>query len=208
MMQTEETPRPTEGESAAQEYADNQPQQVDADDMTPETAEAPETAAADDTESRINELEAALAEATEKLGLLSEQVLRAQADMDNLRKRSERDVQQAHKFALEKFINELLPVRDSLEMGVSAAQDDAADVTKLREGSELTLDTLTNVLGKFGVEVIDPIDQVFNPEQHQAVSLQPAPEGVAPNTVTAVMQKGFALNGRLIRPAMVVVAQG
>ncbi len=133
-------------------------------------------------------------------------LMRVRAELDNLRKRHERELEGAHKFALERFIAELLPVRDSLELGLNAAREDTADVAKLREGKELTLKLLADVMGKFGIEEVDPLDQPFNPELHQAISMQPRAD-VAPNTVVTVVQKGYTLNGRLVRPAMVIVSQ-
>jgi len=135
-----------------------------------------------------------------------EQMIRAHAELENLKKRHARDLENAHKFALDKFVAELLGVWDSLELGHSAAQDQAADVGKLREGTELTLKMLGDVMAKFGVEQLDPINQPFNPEFHQAMSMQPRAD-VPPNTVVAVVQKGYTLNGRLVRPAMVMVSQ-
>lgn len=135
-----------------------------------------------------------------------EQMMRAHAELENLKRRHARDLEQAHKFALDKFVAELLGVWDSLELGHSAAQDEAADVQKLREGTELTLKMLSNAMAKFGVEQIDPINQPFNPEFHQAMSMQPRGD-VPANTVVAVVQKGYLLNGRLVRPAMVMVSQ-
>jgi molecular chaperone GrpE len=134
-----------------------------------------------------------------------DQLMRTRAELDNLRKRSQRDLENAHKFALERFSQELLQVWDSLELGHQAAQDKQADVQKLREGTELTLKLLTDVMAKHGVEQIDPDGQAFNPEYHQAMSVQ-ARDDVAPNTVVAVVQKGYLLNGRLLRPAMVMVS--
>lgn len=148
-------------------------------------------------------LEAAEAKARENW----DKMLRVQAEMENVRRRAERDVESAHKFALEKFAGELLAVKDSLEMGLAAAQNADADIAKLREGTELTLKMLTDVLGKFGISVIDPLDEPFNPDFHQAMSMVESPDK-APNTVVAVMQKGYTLNDRLLRPAMVVVARG
>mgnify|MGYP003574101772 FL=1 len=135
-----------------------------------------------------------------------EQMVRAHAELDNLQKRHARDLENAHKFALDKFVAELLGVWDSLELGHSAALDEGADVIKLREGTELTLKMLGDVMAKFGVQQIDPINQRFDPEYHQAMSLQPRAD-VPPNTVVAVVQKGYTLNGRLVRPAMVMVSQ-
>lgn len=134
------------------------------------------------------------------------QVLRARAELENLRKRHEREIEGARKFALEGFVNELLQVWDSLEMGVQAAQDDQADIARLREGSELTLKQLQGAMNKFGVEQLDPEGQPFNPDFHQAMSVQPR-DDVPPNTVVGVMQKGYILNGRLVRPALVMVSQ-
>jgi molecular chaperone GrpE len=127
--------------------------------------------------------------------------------MENTRRRAEREVENAHKFALERFAQELLPVRDSLELGLNsaaAAGNEAAD--KLREGTELTLRMLTGVLEKNGVKIIDPVGEPFNPALHQAVSMQESDK--APNTVVMVLQKGYTLNDRLIRPAMVMVSRG
>jgi len=134
------------------------------------------------------------------------QLLRAQAELDNFQRRSRRELENAHKFALEKIVRELLPVIDSLELGLAAAQgQDAADASSLREGMELTLKMLLSATEKFGVKVVDPLGEVFNPELHQAMTTQPTTEA-APNTVLSVYQKGYLLNDRLIRPAMVVVA--
>ncbi len=135
-----------------------------------------------------------------------DQMMRAHAELENLKRRHERDLENAHKYALDRFVAELLGVWDSLELGHSAAQDAAADVHKLREGTELTLKMLGDAMGKFGVEQIDPLNQPFNPELHQAMSMQPRAD-VPPNTVVTVVQKGYTLNGRLVRPAMVMVSQ-
>jgi molecular chaperone GrpE len=134
------------------------------------------------------------------------QLMRAHAELENVKKRHARDLENAHKFALDRFVAELLGVRDSLELGHNAAIDESADVNKLREGTELTLKMLGDAMAKFGVEQIDPLDQPFNPELHQAMSMQPRAD-VPPNTVVAVVQKGYTLNGRLVRPAMVMVSQ-
>ena len=163
------------------------------------------------------ELDTAASSAPEDLTLLLEdarnkadehwnQVLRLQAEMDNLRKRGVRDLENAHKFALDRFVADLLPVKDSLELGLAAAQDSGdLAVQKLREGTELTLKMLTQVLEKFGVREINPLGEPFDPEFHQAMTLQPSAK-VPPNTVMNVFQKGYALNERLVRPAMVVVS--
>ncbi len=154
---------------------------------------------------------------TEELGRLLEdarnkadenwnQVMRLSAELDNLRKRQARELENAHRFALERFVAELLGVWDSLELGHNAALEAGVNVEKLREGNELTLKLLGDVMTKFGVEQLAPQGQPFNPELHQAMSLQPRND-VPPNTVTTVIQKGYTLNGRLVRPAMVMVSQ-
>jgi molecular chaperone GrpE len=133
-------------------------------------------------------------------------LVRAKAEMDNLRKRHERDLENAHKYALERFVAELLAVRDSMELGLSAAQDEGADVEKLVEGTELTLKLFSDVMERFDVVQIDPQGEPFNPDLHQAMSMQPR-DDLPPNTVVTVVQKGYTLNGRLVRPAMVIVSQ-
>ncbi|MBK1672343.1 nucleotide exchange factor GrpE [Ectothiorhodospira shaposhnikovii] len=134
-----------------------------------------------------------------------DKLVRAQAELDNLRKRMSRDVENAHKYALERFAGELLPVKDSLEMGLDAARSEA-DLNKIREGTELTLKMLEQVMAKQGIEMVDPAGQRFDPERHQAMSMQENAE-LEPNTVMAVLQKGYALNDRLLRPAMVIVSK-
>jgi len=136
--------------------------------------------------------------------------LRAHAEMENLRHRYDKELEKARKYALEKFANELLPVIDSLEMGLASIPEDdgGSDVAaKTREGMELTLKQLQSALEKFGIEPVEPaIGEALDPERHQAMSTQESSE-VAPNGITAVMQKGYLLNDRLLRPAMVMVAK-
>ena len=165
--------------------------------------EASDEAGAPDGEELRLLLEDARAKADEHWDL----VLRTNAEMDNLRKRQQRELDAARKFALENFVSELLGVRDSLELGVEAATDPAADVNSLREGSELTLKLLNDVMSKFGVQQIDPEGEPFDPDLHQAMSMVPR-DDVPPNTVVTVVQRGYTLNGRLVRPAMVMVSQG
>ena len=155
-----------------------------------------------DQEKLVLMLEDARAKADENW----DQLVRTRAEMDNLRKRQARELENAHKFALERFVNELLPVRDSMEMGLIAASEEGADAAKLREGVELTLKLMADAMGKFEVVQIDPQGQPFDPELHQAMSLMPR-DDVPPNTVVIVVQKGYTLNGRLVRPAMVMVSQ-
>ena len=134
-----------------------------------------------------------------------DKVLRVQAEMENLRKRTIRDVENAHKYALEKFINELLPILDSLELGLSASAN-TKNVDELYKGMELTLEMFNKALEKFGVKIIDPQGEKFNPELHEAVSMQEIEDSES-GIIIAVMQKGYLLNDRLIRPAMVIVAK-
>jgi molecular chaperone GrpE len=173
-----------------------------------EALEAEQTDAEGSKAPEAGDLQAMLEDARNKADEHWNQCLRLQAEIDNLRKRAERDVANAHKFALEKFASELLPVKDSLEMGLAAATEgDNIDLVKLKEGKELTLKMLGDAMAKFNIVEVDPMGEKFNPEFHEAMSMQPR-DDVEPNTVVAVIQKGYLLNDRLIRPAMVMVAKG
>ena len=147
------------------------------------------------------ELAAAQAQADDNL----DQLMRTRAEMENIRRRSEKELTNARKYALEKFAQELLPVIDSMEMGVAAAMDENADISKLREGTEMTLKMFETAIDKFGIKGVHPHGETFNPEHHQAMTMIDSPEH-EPNTIIDVMQKGYTLNERLVRPAMVVVA--
>lgn len=138
-----------------------------------------------------------------ELALLRSESLRERADLDNQRKRVARDVEQARRFANEKLLGELLPVFDSLDAGLSAA---GTEPSALREGLELTYKQLLKVAADNGLTLLDPTGQAFNPEHHQAISQVDAP-GAAPGSVVQVFQKGYLLNDRLLRPALVVVAR-
>lgn len=144
-----------------------------------------------------------LEEAQQQASDYHEKMLRMQAEMENLRKRSERDLSNAHKYSIEKFASELLQVKDSLELGLGASDVDAVN---LQEGAELTLKMMASVLKKFTIEEIDPCGEIFDPNLHQAMTMQASVEH-EPNTVITVMQKGYTLHGRLLRPAMVIVAK-
>lgn len=148
--------------------------------------------------------EDALAEAEAKASENWERYLRAVAEAENTRKRAARDVEQAHKFALERIGKELLAVRDSLELGLGSAEN--ANIESLLEGSAATLKLLSTTMEKFGIEVVDPAGEPFDPEYHEAISVQPS-DTVEPGSVLTVVQKGYLLNGRLLRPALVVVAE-
>lgn len=174
------------------------------------TAEAPEEqieAGSEDTvEVEETGVDAELAAAQEEIAQLKDQMLRVQADAQNVRRRAEADVEKAHKFGQEKFSRELLNVLDNLERALAAAPEDEA-TQGLREGVEMTLTGFSSTLAKFNVESVDPQGQTFNPELHQAMSMQENAD-FPPNTVMAVMQKGYTLHGRLLRPAMVMVSKG
>lgn len=154
------------------------------------------------------ELQTKLTEAEEKATQNWERVLRMQADVDNAQRRSERDIANAHKFALEKFVMELLPVVDNLERALEhhGEEGEGSGAATILEGVNMTLKSLTDAMEKFGVQQINPELQPFNPEFHQAVATQPDPS-VKPGLVISVMQKGYTLNGRLVRPALVVVSK-
>lgn len=157
--------------------------------------EAAETPSAED----IPTLESLQAKADENW----DRYVRAMAEADNIRKRASRDVEHAHKFALENFSKDLLAVKDSLEMGLAAA--DSADAESLLAGSEATLKLLAGSLQRFGISEINPEGEPFDPEQHEAMTMQPS-DDAEPGSVLTVIQKGYELNGRLLRPARVIVA--
>lgn len=142
----------------------------------------------------------------EELTSARDAVLRAQADAQNVRRRAEQDVEKARKFALERFCSELLPVVDNLERALEAAAGEDEIVKPIAEGVELTLKSFQDALKKFNIEAVDPGGEPFDPQLHQAMSIVENAD-VEPNTVIAVMQKGYTLNGRLVRPAMVMVSK-
>ena len=142
----------------------------------------------------------------EQLAAAQDQSLRVAADLQNVRRRAEQDVEQAHKFALEKFAGDLLPIVDSLERGLDLSNPDDESIRPMREGIELTLKMFNDTLKRYQLEAIDPHGQPFNAEHHQAMAMQESVD-VEPNSVLKVFQKGYQLNGRLLRPAMVVVSK-
>lgn len=165
------------------------------DDSSEEALESPKKNA--------DSLEAQLEDAQARASENWDNFVRAKAEMDNLRRRNVIDVENAHKYGTEKLVTELLPVFDSMALGL-AAEDASAE--SLREGMEMTMNMLVKMMEKVGIEEIDPLNEKFDPEKHQAMSAQPNAD-VEPNTVIAVMQKGYTLNDRLIRPAMVMVSK-
>jgi len=175
--------------------------EIQQDQQQPQEAET--AAEADPRDERIAQLEAELAQS--QTGVRDAQ-LRAQAEIENIRRRAEMDVEKAHKFALEKFANELLPVIDSLERALEVANKEDPQLASMIEGIELTLKGLLGAVRKFGVEVVGETGVPFNPEVHQAMSMMESEE-FEPNHVMLVMQRGYTLNGRLLRPAMVAVSK-
>lgn len=174
----------------------------DTDDAQAESAQSDDEAVEQD----IIALQEALDEASSQASENWDKFMRSQAEVDNILKRTKRDMENAHKYALEKFVNELLPVRDSLEMGLDHAENEAVDAVKLKEGSELTLRILVQTMEKFNVSQIDPVGEIFDPAMHEAMTMVPSND-VAPNSILEVIQKGYVLNERLIRPARVIVAR-
>ena len=171
---------------------------VDEQPLNEEASAVDEAEQGDESSDASTDLEKAEAAAAENW----DRYLRTAAELENVRKRASRDVESAHRFALERFSRELLAVRDSLEMGIAA---EGASVESLLEGSEATLKILGGTMQQFGIEVVDPVGEPFDPEFHEAISMQPS-DDVEPGSVVTVVQKGYSLNGRLLRPAMVVVA--
>lgn len=159
-----------------------------------------------DTGQSVDELASTLQEAQAKADDYWNQLLRLRAEMENQRRRQEREMENAHKYALERFAQDLLPVKDSLEMGLAAAGQEGADLAKICEGMEMTNRLLEQSLARFGIKETNPHGQRFNPDQHQAMGTLETTE-TEPQTVTLVYQKGYLLNERVLRPALVQVAK-
>lgn len=193
MMSSKEQNTPDE--QVSQESEMEQGQQAEA---MPETVDV-----VDPRDERIAELEAALSQAQQRE---RDSVLRAKAEMENVRRRSEQDVEKAHKFALERFAGELLPVIDNLERALDMSDKTNSELASTIEGIGLTLKSLLDAFRKFGLDVVGDTQVPFNPEVHQAMTMLESDEH-EPNHVMMVMQKGYTLNGRLIRPAMVAVSK-
>jgi len=151
-------------------------------------------------------LEVQLAKAQQTIKEYWDQMMRLRAEIDNNRKRAERDIENAHKYATRGLLEDLLPVVDSMEMGQTAAAAENATLESIREGSGMTMAMFMQVLEKNGLQQLDPLGEKFDPEKHQAISMTEAADAES-NTIVEVMQKGFLLNDRVVRPAMVVVAK-
>ena len=191
----------TNQEDTSQESTSAKPQQseVEVEEKLQADAEADQSQPLEEQgDHQVEELQ-------QKLSTLGEQLLREQAEMQNVRRRAQRDIESAHKYALEKFATELLSVVDNLERAIDAIDEDDESQKSVAEGLDLSLKSLSEVLAKYNVEAVEPQGQPFDADLHQAVSTVPNKD-VEPNTVINVFQKGYTLNGRLIRPAMVVVS--
>ncbi|MFS1703254.1 nucleotide exchange factor GrpE [Alteromonas sp. AMM-1] len=199
---------PRDVQSEQQDQTEAQQAAAQTEDVQVDAAEtvAVEGEVVDEAAARIAELEKALAASEAKFNEQQDSVLRARAEMENARRRAEAEVEKARKFALERFAGSLLDVIDNLERAVMVADAENEAIKPMLEGVEMTLKSFVSTIEKFGMTPIDPQGQAFNPELHQAMSMQESAD-FAPNTVMAVMQKGYELNGRLLRPAMVMVSR-
>lgn len=177
--------------------ADEQKPDLNEQEFTGEEARAADDGS--DLATRVAELE-------EQLATAQDQALRAAADVQNARRRAEQEVEKAHKFALERFAGDLLPLLDSMERGLELSDKADPALKAMREGMELTLKMFTDTLGRYQIAPVDPEGEPFNPDLHQAMAMEER-DSVEPNTVIRVFQKGYTLNGRLLRPAMVVVSK-
>lgn len=155
---------------------------------------------------QIQELSKALQESQEKAGSHWERLLRKEAELQNTQRRADEEVEKAKKFAVERFSGDLLPVMDALEQGLSYTQNSDITIDTVVEGMKLTHNALSHVLGKYGITVIDPIGKPFDPMYHEALTMQETKE-MKPNHVLQVVQKGYLLNERLLRPARVIVSK-
>ena len=175
--------------------------------VTPEEETAADVAGEAPAEGAEMSPEEEIARLQEEVAQARDTALRAQADAQNVKRRAEQDVERARKFALERFVGEVLPVVDNLERALESASGGEEVVKPIAEGVQLTLKSFLDALGKQNIEMVDPQGEPFDPNLHQAMSMVENNE-VEPNTVIAVMQKGYTLNGRLVRPAMVMVSKG
>ena len=177
-------------------------EEVELEDVIPERADESRDTATDDEEPIERQLE----KAQQTIKDYWDQIMRLRAEIENNRKRAERDIENAHKYATRSLLENLLPIVDSMEMGQAAAEAENATLESIREGLSLTMNMFVQVLEKHGLEQINPLGEKFDPEKHQAISMTESADAES-NTVVEVMQKGFLLNDRLVRPAMVVVAK-
>ena len=173
----------------------------------PQETKAEEMSSEEVTDATLEEALKKLVDAEEVASRANDDLLRVQAEMQNLRRRSEQDIEKAHKYSQEKFTTELLSVMDNLERALAAAANHEDDTVKaIYEGVDLTLKSFTDCFNRFHIEAVDPMGEPFDPQLHQAMTIIENAE-VEPNTVIEVMQKGYTLHSRVIRPAMVVVSK-
>ena len=202
-MQVENKEEISEEEKSAEELKSESVDDESIKDDTPnEPVDSEESSEKSEEEIAVD----SLSKLEVQLEEMRDQVLRHQAEVQNVKRRAEQDVEKARKYALERFCNELLPIVDSLEMAILSASPDQEDSESILKGVKLTLKMFVDTLAKFNLEQIDPEGEPFDPKSHQAVSMVENNE-VEPNTVLSVMQRGYVLSGRLIRPAMVVVSK-
>ncbi|HEY7773648.1 MAG TPA: nucleotide exchange factor GrpE [Marinagarivorans sp.] len=185
----------------------SQTQDNEAEALEDDQVELSSVESTDEGASDVAALQAEVEALKNELAGAQEQVLRASAEMQNARRRAQQDVEKAHKFALEKFVGDMLPVADNLERALEAANGQQGSIEAIVEGVELTLKSMVDGLKRHNVEGVYPEGEPFDPQLHQAMSMVPDPN-VEPNTVINVFQRGYTLNGRLVRPAMVVVSKG
>jgi len=192
------------------ELADKDSEKVEImteENLDPQETKAEEMSAEEVTDATLGEALKKLVDAEEVASRANDDLLRVQAEMQNLRRRSEQDIEKAHKYSQEKFSTELLSVMDNLERALAAAANHEDDTVKaIYEGVDLTLKSFTDCFNRFHIEAVDPMGEPFDPQLHQAMTIIENAE-VEPNTVIEVMQKGYTLHGRVIRPAMVVVSK-
>lgn len=211
-MSKEETPNSVSEPEEVIESAAGGPEEMTSEGAEKDELDCVEGEVVEDDVSSTEEvsvevLQVKLADALSKADAAEEKALRVAADLQNARRRAEKDIENAHKFGVDKFVQELLPVIDGLERGLEAVSEEDEALKTAREGMMLTHKLLLDALKKFNVEALFPEGEPFDPNLHEAVSMQPNPD-VEPNSVITVFQKGYTLSGRLIRPAMVVVAKG
>ncbi len=184
------------------EIENNEPEKPETETVQDTTEEV----SVDSLSSELEQLQKALDAANATIDSQKDGVIRAKAEADNARKRAIQEVEKAKKFALEKFANELLPIIDNLERALQVQNTEDESVKAILAGVEMTLKLFMSTIEKFDLTPVDPQGETFNPDLHQAMSMQPSTD-VAPNTIMAVMQKGYTLNGRLLRPALVMVSR-
>lgn len=206
-MNKEQHEAGVENEEARSEAAAADATEGAAEEQTAATAAGEAAADAGEAADDIAEAEHTVEHLKDELDAAKDAALRAAAEAQNARRRAEQDVEKARKFALERFASDLLPVVDNLRRALDASSEaEAEGVDAITEGVDLTLRSLLDVLKKNGIEVVDPAGEPFDPQLHQAMTMVPNPD-LEPNTVMDVMQQGYTLNGRLLRPAMVVVSK-